>query len=246
MRMLIGGIAWAIGMAAVAEEGPSKAIRDAVSHPDRPMEDQQRDADRKPAEVLAYAGVKPGMTVADLMAGGGYYSEIVARAVGTSGVVYAQNNSIALERFADKAIAERLRDDRLPNVIRWDRELEDLGLPAGGIDVALMVLFYHDTYWMGLDRAAMNQQILASLKPGGTFLVIDHHAETGSGERDVQSLHRVDARLVKKEILDAGFEWVDSSDLLRHPEEDRTINVFKPAIRGKTDRFVFRFRKPGS
>lgn len=233
------------GDTTVTDTQLSQLLLNAVAHPDRPTADRDRDPDRRPAEILHFSGVKPGMAVADLMAGGGYYSEVLARVVGNQGRVYAQNNAIALKRFADKAMAQRLRDDRLPNVTRWDRELEDLGLPPESIDLAMMVLFYHDTYWMKLDRPAMNQQILASLKPGGTFIVIDHHAEPDSGDRDVQSLHRVDADLVKQEILHAGFEWVESSDLLRHPEEDRTINVFKPAIRGKTDRFVFKFRKPG-
>jgi predicted methyltransferase len=107
-----------------------------------------------------------------------------------------------------------------------------------------MVLFYHDTYWQGVDRQAMLAGIMQALKPGGIFALIDHSAEPGSKDRDVKTLHRVDEALVREEVLAAGFELVAESDLLRHPEDDRTINVFDAALRGKTDRFVYKFRKP--
>jgi predicted methyltransferase len=230
-----------------SNDGPqdaAAAIAASVAHTDRPAEDRDRDADRRPAEILSFFGVAPGMKVADMMTGRGYYAELVARVVGDSGVVYAQNNKFVVERFADKPLGERLARPGLQNVVRLDRELEDPGLPAGELDVVLMVLFYHDTVWQKTDRAAMNRAIFAALKPGGIFGVVDHHAEDGSGERDVKTLHRVDAALVEKEILAAGFELVERSDLLRHPEDERTLNVFDEAIRGKTDRFVYKFRKP--
>lgn len=221
-----------------------QAIEAAMNHPERPADDKARDADRKPGEVLEFYGIQPGMEVADLMAGGGYYTELLSRIVGPKGKVYAQNNRIALQRFADKQMTARLKDDRLPNVVRLDRELEDPGLPAGGLDAVFLVLFYHDTYWMKVDRAAMNKRIYEALKPGGIYAVIDHHAAAGSEDRDVQSLHRVDAELVKKEILAAGFEFDGESDVLHNPADDRKSNVFKPKVRGKTDQFVFKFRKP--
>jgi len=111
-------------------------------------------------------------------------------------------------------------------------------------DAMLMILFYHDTYWQEIDRRAMNRAVFDALKPGGLYGIVDHHAEAGSGSRDVKSLHRVDAELVKREILAAGFEFDAESDGLRHPEDDRSANVFDAGIRGRTDRFVFRFRKP--
>jgi predicted methyltransferase len=223
-----------------------KAIAAAVAHPDRPTEDRERDPERRPADVLAFFGVGPDMTVADLMTGRGYYAELLARVVGPRGVVYAQNNAFVVERFADAPLRERLARPGLENVVRLDRELEDPGLPDGQLDVVLMVLFYHDTFWQKVDRAAMNRAIFAALEPGGVFGVVDHHAEAGSGDRDVQTVHRVDAELVKAEIVAAGFELVAQSDLLRHPDDDRTVNVFDPAIRGKTDRFVYKFRKPAT
>ena len=220
------------------------AIERAVCHPDRPAADRERDADRLPISVLTFFQIRPGMQVADMMAGGGYYTEILSRLVGPDGKVFAHNNSVALKRFADAAITKRLTESDLPNVVRVDAELEDPKFPAGELDAVMMCLFYHDTYWMGANRAEMNKAIFDSLKPGGLFCVTDHHAEAGSRDRDVQRLHRVDAELVKREILAAGFELDAESEILRNKQDDQTVNVFNRAIRGKTDRFVFRFRKP--
>ena len=228
---------------ASAEEIPAY-LKAAVASQARPDEDRARDAHRKPAEVLAFLGIAPHMRVADLVAGAGYYSEIVSGVVGPEGRVWAQNHAWVLERFGDERLSKRLAKPELANVIRWDRELEELGLPEGQLDAVLIVLFYHDTYWQEIDRAAMNAQVWKALKPGGVYGVIDHHAETGSGERDVKTIHRVDAALVKSEIEAAGFVLEAESDVLRHPEDDRTKSVFDEAIRGQTDRFVYRFRKP--
>jgi predicted methyltransferase len=222
----------------------AEALAAAVANPDRPAADRDRDRDRRPAEVLQFFGIEPGMAVADLMAGSGYYTEILAHAVGADGRVICHNSPFVVKRFAEGPISERLDRMAADNVTRHDAPLDDLGLDDASLDAALMVLFYHDTYWQEVDRAAMNRQIYAALKPGGMFGVVDHFAEAGSGSRDNQVLHRIDAELVKAEILAAGFELADSSDLLRHPEDDRMRNVFDPDIRGETDRFIFKFRKP--
>ena len=228
-----------------ARPGDSAAsIRAAVDAPERPADDRARDGDRRPADVLAFFGVAPGMKVADLMTGRGYYAEILARVVGPEGAVYAQNNRFVVERFADKPLNERLARMGLKQVIRWDRELNALELPEGQLDVIQMVLFYHDTFWQNVDRAAMNREIFKALKPGGIYGVIDHHAAAGAGDSQVNTLHRVEASVVKKDILAAGFEFVGESDILAHPEDNRQTNVFSDEIRGKTDRFVFKFRKP--
>lgn len=216
----------------------------AVASADRPAEDRERDADRKPAEVMAFFGIEPGMTVAELMAGRGYYSELLTRAVGASGVVYVHNTPFVLKRFAEKPIAERLARPGLENARRWDRELESLELPAGKLDAVLLILFYHDTFWQKVDRAAMLAGVRAALEPGGVFGVIDHHAAVGAGTSAVKTLHRIEADVVKREVLAAGFELAAESELLRHPEDDRTANVFDDAIRGKTDRFIYKFVKP--
>ncbi|UTW46574.1 class I SAM-dependent methyltransferase [bacterium SCSIO 12696] len=220
------------------------AIQQALNHPNRPAADKTRDASRKPAQLLAFYGIKPGMQVADMMSGGGYYAEILSRYLGAESRVYAQNNSIALERFADKAMAERLNGRDLSNVVRLDRELEQPGFPAGQLDVVMMGLFYHDSYWMNANRQTMNRSIFDALKPGGVFALWDHRAQPGSGERDVKTLHRVDELLVIKEVLAAGFVLEANAEFLANSEDSHTLNVFQPEIRGKTDRFVLRFRKP--
>lgn len=228
---------------ALAGEPTAENIAQAVADPDRSVEDRKRDVFRKPAEVLTFFGLKPNWRVVELMAGSGYYSDIIARSVGPKGKAWAQNNAFVLQRFAEKNIARRVANPKLSNLQRLDQELDELSLP-GNLDAVLMILFYHDTYWQGADRAKMNRSVFEALKPGGIFGIVDHHAEAGSGSRDVQTIHRVDMELVKKEILAAGFILAESSDILRHPEDDRTLNVFKPEIRGKTDRFILKFKKP--
>lgn len=218
-------------------------IRAAVGHPARPADDRARDATRHPADVLYFCDLRPGARVADLMAGDGYYTEILARAVLPAGRVYAQNNGISASRYGEK-LAARLARPGLENVVRLDRELEDPGLPSGALDAVLMFLFYHDTYWMKVDRAAMLRRIHDALVPGGVFCVSDHHAAPGAGTRDVKTLHRVELDVVKREILAAGFVLEASGDRLRNPADDRTRSVFDEAIRGRTDRFLLRFRKP--
>jgi predicted methyltransferase len=227
---------------APADDGA--ALRAAVDNDARPAEDRARDEDRKPFEVLSFFGIKPGMHVADMAAGGGYYTEILAQAVGPEGRVYVQNNKFILERFAEKPLSERLARMNMDNVQRLNTEFDDPGLPAGELDAVLMFLFYHDTYWMGTDRARMNKAIFDSLKPGGVFAVVDHHAVVGTRDKHVKDIHRIEPELIKQEVLAAGFVLDAESDLLRHPEDDRTRNVFDPELRGKTDQFMFRFRKP--
>ena len=234
----------AAALASVAAAGAvSDPIAAAVASPDRPAKDRARDADRRPADILRFFGVAPGQHVADMMTGRGYYAELLSRSVGSNGVVYAQNNAFVVERFADEPLRERLTKPALSNVRRIDAELEAPGLPEN-LDLIMMVLFYHDTYWQKVNRERMNRAIFKALKPGGVFGVVDHHATAGSGARDVKTLHRVDAALVLKEIEGVGFLLDAQSDVLRHLEDKRTKNVFDPEVRGRTDRFVYRFKKP--
>jgi predicted methyltransferase len=208
-----------------------EAIAAAVASPDRPADDVARDADRKPADVLTYFEVHPGEVVFELVAGGGYYTELFSRAVGPSGRV-----------VATRLAPERLTDGRLPNVT--DGADRDWGFAPNSVDLAFTSLNYHDLINLKVDRPALLRDILTVLKPGGTLAVIDHAAADGSGIRDVGTLHRVDEAAVVSEITAAGFELVDTSGLLRHPEDGRTLPVFDPKIRGKTDQFILKFRKP--
>jgi len=228
-------------------EGPAPELTAAVENPARPEDDRARDADRKPAEVLDFFGIRPGMRVADLMCGTGYYTEILAGAVGPEGTVFAHNTPFVLERWYEAPLAERLAKPGLEHVERINSDFADPGLPAD-LDAALLIRFYHDFYWMGGDREAFNRAVFTALKPGGVFGVVDHHAEPGSGDRDTQTLHRVDAEMVKQEILAAGFELAAESGLLGDPDDtlDWMIYVDDGARRDKTSRFVYLFRKPAS
>ncbi len=228
------------GPAEPAEAHLAPATRTATE-PTRPARDLARDIDRKPQEVMDFFGIEPGQIVAELMSGRGYYVELLSQRVSSRGKVYAHNSPFVLERFAEKPISERLARPALRNATRLDSKLDDPRLPSD-LDAVLIVLFYHDTFWQKVDRARMNAAVFSALKPGGAYGVVDHHAAPGSGQRDVKNLHRVDRKLVEQEILAAGFELEAESDILHHPDDDRTTNVFK--MRGKTDRFVLRFRKP--
>jgi predicted methyltransferase len=241
-------LAIVLGAGSLGAEGPPKdVIEGAVSHPDRPAADRGRDAARKPGGVLAFAGIAPGMKVADLMTGGGWYAELISRVVGSTGTVYAHNSAFVANKPYGAHLAKRLSEGRLPNVIPIEEEIDDLSsLPKGALDAVTLVLFYHDTYWMKIDRKAMNEAIFSALEPGGVFLVVDHASVDGAGDKEVKRLHRVEEAMVVKEVLEAGFLLEATSDLLRNPADDGSTNVFKPAIRGQTDRFVLRFRRPVS
>lgn len=224
---------------------PGDPLETAVARSNRPQRDRDRDADRRPAEVLRFCQVGPGDRVGELMAGSGYYTEMLSAVVGLSGHVFAHNSPFVLERFAEKPFSERLARLPLDNVTRLDTEPEEPGFPSD-LDVVLLIRFYHDFYWQEVDRTAVNRAVLASLVPGGIYCLLDHHADAGSRDRDVRTLHRVDAAMVKQEVLAAGFEWDEASDLLRNPADDHTWSIFADdaARRDKTDRFLYRFRKP--
>lgn len=243
-RALVLALALATATGAGADPAPiAEAYTAALAHPDRSENDRHRDTARRPAEVLALAGIRPGMHVADLMAGGGWYSEVLARVVGRDGRVYAQNNAVSASRYG-RSLDRRLERVGLPQLVRIDRELEELRLPTASLDAVFLVQFYHDTLWMEVGRKAMNREVFQALSPGGIYLVIDHAAEDGSGDRDVKSLHRIDVDWVRRDVAAAGFELVAESALLANPEDDRTINVFDGDIRGRTARFALLFRKP--
>jgi predicted methyltransferase len=211
----------------------------------RSAEDRARDAGRKPAEVIAFLGIEEGDTVVDLIAAGGWYTEVLSLAVGPEGKVYAHNTAFALQirnGANDAAMTARLADDRLANVERLDRELDALGLAPGSVDAALTALNFHDVYDGGSaeQAAALLETVYAFLKPGGVFGVIDHAGVAGA---DNAKLHRIEEKLVRDAALAAGFR-LEASDLLRNPADDHTRGVFDPEIRGKTDRFLLKLTKP--
>jgi len=207
--------------------------------------DKARDAGRKPAAVVAFLGIEPGMTVVDLLAASGYYTEVLSEAVGPDGRVYAQNTAFLLEMrdgANEKAMLVRLADDRLPNVERLDREINDLGLADGSVDAVLTALNFHDIYnGSGPDAAqAVLGAIHKILKPNGVVGIIDHAGTPGA---DNKKLHRMDEAKAIEAVEQAGFIVEATSDVLRHAEDDRTRSVFAEGLRGATDRFVLKLRK---
>jgi len=233
---------------ATAEAIPAD-IAAAVADSARPAADKERDADRKPAEVLAFAGLKPGGQVAELLPGGGYFTRIMSKVVGSKGHVYALVPARSPDAPADmpdfaarvKAIAA---DPNYANVSVVVEPFSQLGVPSP-VDLVWTSQNYHDLHNLpGLDVGVFNKMVFDDLKPGGIYLILDHSAEAGSGSRDTATLHRIDPATVTQEVLAAGFVLVGKSDLLRRPGDNRTVKVFDPSVRGKTDQFILKFRKP--
>jgi predicted methyltransferase len=219
-----------------------------VSDPDRTEADRKLDAGRKPAEMLRFLKVQPGMKVAELFAGGGYTTELLARAVGPTGTVYGQNTKPILERFAEKPWSARLARPINKNVVRLDRDLED-PFPAEVRDLDLVVsnIIYHDTVWIGADRQKMNAAVFAALKSGGRYVVCDSSAKPGTGVEAAKTLHRIDETVVRNEVPAAGFKLVEEGNFLRNPADPRDWNSSPGAAgekRGTSDRFCLAFQKP--
>ncbi len=219
-------------------------IASILADPDRPAEDRASDAGRMPAAVLEFFGIGAGDNVADLLSGGGYYTRILAKLVGDDGTVYTGNNPF-FARFGDEALTALLAEPGFDNVIRIDGPVDELALPTdGSLDAVIMILAYHDLWLTDEDRAEMNRRILASLKPGGVYGIIDHHAVDGAGTDVIQSLHRIERSVIVDELTASGFTLAAGADFLGNPEDDRSLRIFDPNIRGNTDRFVLRFEKP--
>ncbi len=251
MRKLIpvaGALAMLISAPAAAAD--HDAIHMALANPARPATDLETDQRRKPEAVLQFFGIEPGMTVLDMYSGGGYYAELMSYVVGDDGKVWAHNNQPYLN-WLKEPIAARYADARLDHVKRFTAENNELELPPATFDAVTMILCYHDVYhvdekngWMKIDGPAMLAEIYQSMKPGAVLGVVDHKAVAGAPPETGEELHRIDPALAKKEIVAAGFVFEAESDVLRSAEDDPTKPMFDKSVRGKTDRFVFRFRKP--
>jgi len=235
--------------APVASVEVTPAVAQALAAPDRAEADRALDAGRKPEQWLSFFGIAPGQHVAEIAAGGGYTSELLARIVGPSGGVIGENPSIFLKRFAEKPWSERLAKPVMKNVVRSDGE-PAAPFPPGttGLDAVLSVLVYHDTVWQGVDRAAMNAAIFAALRPGGVYGVIDHSGRPGTGMTETESLHRIEESALRAEVTQAGFVLDGEATFLRNPADTRDWSA-SPRVagekRGTSDRFVLRFKKPG-
>lgn len=224
-------------------ESLSKAI---ANNPERPAADAKRDAGRKAGEVLTFFGVGKGMTVLDVIAAGGWYTEALSVAVGEHGKVYAQNPPAVLqmrEAANEKAISARLANGRLANVERLNADLAAMDLANDSIDFAITALNFHDVYNRYGQEAAtgMMKRVFMALKPGGVFGVIDHNGTEGN---DNAQLHRIPKALVEAAASKAGFLLEGESDILGNPDDPLNVGVFDPGVRGNTDRFVLKLRKP--
>lgn len=246
--LLVAGCAGVGQAGAGSAAARDAAIQSAIDSPDRPAADREKDASRKPAGILAFSGVAPGQKVIDMMAAGGWYTELLSRVVGPTGQVYMQNPPSTLARNGGKAVEERLAGNRLPNVVRWDKPLNDLELPANHFDGVMINLVFHDFYSISKDVDDVLADLYKGLKKGGWVVVVDHAAPAGSGNSmaiNPRGEHRIDEQYVKDAFKRAGFVLSAESQLLRNPADDRTKPFFAPEMKGiATDKFVLRFRKP--
>ncbi len=223
------------------------AITAALSHRDRPSEDAANDARRKPAQVLDFAGLQSGMTVLELEAGGGYYTEILSRAVGANGKVILQHPP-GLMRFVGDGIEERTANNRLANVRVSISNFDDLDVPDNSVDIVTWILGPHEIGFMPDGNAlgdpiASFAEIARVLKPGGVLVASDHIAPEGSGLEAGGTLHRISEGIVTDLARRAGLTLEATSDILKNPEDPLTLGVFDPEIQGNTSQFLVRYKK---
>ncbi len=220
-----------------AQAAPPANVAAAVADASRSDADKARDPARKPAEMLTFAGVKSGDKVVELLPGGGYFTRVLSAAVGPTGKVYAavpagdvEKTKAALEKGNVEVVVLDAKDFKTPEPV----------------DVMFTAQNYHDFHLkqLALDVPAVNKTLYNSIKPGGTLLIIDHAAVAGAPVEVADSLHRIDPAVVKREVEAAGFKFVGEDNAIRNPSDDKTVNVFDPKIRGKTDQFVYKFEKP--
>ncbi|GLX80147.1 hypothetical protein tinsulaeT_34870 [Thalassotalea insulae] len=212
----------------------------------RSAADLALDVQRKGPQVIELTKVSSGMTVLDLLGGGGYYSELLAEKVGNSGKVYLHNNQ-AYMPYIEKELAARLKDNRLANVIRYDRETDNLELADKQFDAVFFILGYHDLYHKAegwdINKAQFLSDVLGALKSGGQLVIVDHSAVADSKTKHAQELHRIDQQYVIDELTQLGLTLVKKSSILENKQDSRMISPFKPEIRRKTDRFILVFEK---
>ncbi len=213
-----------------------------IAAADRSDADRQADKRRDPLPFLAFAELKPGMRVLDMGAGGGYSTELVARTIGPSGMVYGQNPPDNFER-ARNAFAKRAETPAMKNAVALLRPYDD-PVPADvhDLDMVTFLFFYHDTTYINVDRAQMNRKLFAALKPGGILMIADHSAKAGSDVSVGKTLHRIDENLLRREVEAAGFKLVATGDFWRNPADERDHSLDQTPV--PVDNFVLKFEKP--
>ena len=235
---LLQTVALTMILGACATTAPAPDYQALLAAPDRSEADRATDKRRDPLDLLKFYDLRPGMTVADLGAIGGYNTELLARAVAPGGKVYAQNDRAYASR-----IAERMKAPAMKNVIAVARNFDDpLPPEARNLDAVVFNFFYHDTVNMPVDRAKMNRAVFNALKKGGVYIVADHSARPGAGTADTKTLHRIEDATLRREVEAAGFQLAAEGLFLRNPQDPRTGPVFKSPI--PNDEFVYKFVKP--
>lgn len=232
----------------VAQDDMSRA-QTVVASNSRPAADRDDDPMRKPASVLAFAAIKPSMTVFEIEAGGGYYTELISALVGPGGAVIMQSPE-SFDSFLADAITDRLAANRLPNVRLSKTNFDSLDAADNSVDIATWMLGPHELYFTPNGGGSLGDvetaysEIFRILKPGGVLIILDHAAAPGSPETTGGAIHRIDPLIVKQLAVGAGFMLVEESDVLRNPDDDYSMGVFDPAVRRKTDRFLLKYTKP--
>ena len=228
---------------AAAQDGSTPDYAAIVAAPDRAEGDRQADARRKPALLLAFTEVKGGMKVLDMETSAGYTAELLARAVGQAGKVYAQDSAAVIERLVKDKFDIRAKKPVMNNVVHVIRDFDDPIPPdVSNLDLITFFFAYHDITYMPVDRAAMNRRMFAALRPGGLLIIADHSAKPGDGISVARTLHRIEEKIAREEIEAAGFKLVAEADFLRNPEDPREDKVFQPKI--PVDEFVLKYQKP--
>ena len=250
MRLVPLALAIAFALPAAsfaATPAPTAAIAAAIKDPAR-QADVVKDPQRKVADIMAFAEVRPGQSVLELIPGGGYFTRVFSAIVGPSGHVYAvwPNEYNTVEPGDADKMKALAAQAHYANIAVALQPANQLNAPTP-VDLVFTSQNYHDypDKFMGkVDPAVLDKQVFDALKPGGLFVVIDHAGDTGSGLRDTDTLHRIDPAIVKKEVEAAGFVFEGESTALRNSADTHALKVFDPSIRGKTDQFIYKFRKP--
>lgn len=247
--ILAAALAAALGAGAPAAQAAVPSyIAAAVQDKSRPATDVERDVNRKPAELLQFAGVKPGMTVVDFIPGGGYFTRLFAKTVGPKGVVYAvypppRGAADPSKPPPTPAVETIAADPAFANVKPVKAAIGAFAVPTPA-DVIWTSQNYHDLHNVpNLDPATVNKAIYDALKPGGVYVVLDHVANPGAADA-TRTVHRIDPAVVRREVEAAGFKFEGESEVLRNPADDHSKHAVDPTIRGHTDQFIYKFRKP--
>src|SRR5688572_22926676 len=244
-RILIASALLSFALPSLAADA---AVDAAIANPERTAADRERDAREKPAEVLAFAGVKPGMTVVDMFAGGGYYSELLAGVVGPTGKVLSVNN-VPYANYSKDDSKARFTEGRLKNVERRIVEASYMNLAPKSVDLIVICMSFHDAFWIDekegwpeINTDGFIESLKRMLKPGGKLLIIDHNAPAGTGREMAGKAHRLNEEVAKKSLTTHGFVLEKTYDGLRNKDDQLDKMVFDPAVKGKTDRYVHLYR----